>query len=293
MLTQRLIDKYLAFEVGNGRWLQAHSLLGSAHTVWCPAVIWHSYLILFSFMLFLSVLSLSVSSAALPPSNPSAFVFALPEASLFHFASLCLHLSPCIPAPGPLLLHLSLTPTLDLFIRRCFIFCLKCVFFFLSRCSGPTDSTSLTTRARAALNFSSRPKSWKRSGWNSLAWPCKCVLSLCLCACVNSCVTVWKRRVSLWLALHFVTLPVPLFKLDCLMIYCMRNTRLWQKDEEIKSCALTLKKKSLFENVLKMTSCHLSKAHARVVLSKSPKVWIHYFIVFYKHLGLYAQNIVG
>lgn len=107
--------------------------------------------------------------SVLLPSIPSAFVFALPEAFLFHFASLCLHLSPCILPP--LLLHLSLS----LLIGHHF----KCVCF-LSCCSGPTDSTSLTTRARAALNSSSRPKSWKRSGWSSLAWPCECV---CLWVC--------------------------------------------------------------------------------------------------------------
>lgn len=40
-------------------------------------------------------------------------------------------------------------------------------------CSGPMDSTSLTIRARVALSSSSRPKSWRRSGWSSLEWPCK------------------------------------------------------------------------------------------------------------------------
>lgn len=45
-------------------------------------------------LISLSVLRLSVSSI------PSLFVFALPQASLFHGASLCLHLSPRIPSPS-------------------------------------------------------------------------------------------------------------------------------------------------------------------------------------------------
>lgn len=75
----------------------------------------------------LSCLSLSV----LPPSNPLVFVFALPEASLFHFASLCLHLSLCIlsrSAPAPSCI-VCLYPTLDLFIHRWCIFCLIRVYF--------------------------------------------------------------------------------------------------------------------------------------------------------------------
>lgn len=120
--------------------------------------------------------------SVLLPSIPPAIVFALPEAFLFHFASLCLHLSPCIlspPAPAP---SCSICLSVRLSVYWCAIILflgLKCVCF-LSCCSGPTDSTSLTTRARAALNSSSRPKSWKRSGWSSLAWPCECV---CLWVC--------------------------------------------------------------------------------------------------------------
>lgn len=81
-------------------------LLGFVYAVWCPAVIWQCYLtFLLSFMLlppcFVSVCQFCHTPTPLP------FVFALPEASLFHFASLCLHLSPCIlscSVPNPLLL---------------------------------------------------------------------------------------------------------------------------------------------------------------------------------------------
>lgn len=89
---------------------------------------------LFSVMLFLSVL-FSVCQLCRPPTL-QPLCFALPEASLFHFASLCLHLSPCIlspSAPALLPLHLSLAQTLNLFISPCFISCLKkCVCVCLS-----------------------------------------------------------------------------------------------------------------------------------------------------------------
>lgn len=72
---------------------------------------------LFSVMLFLSVLFYVCQLCRPPALQP--LCFALPQASLFHFASLCLHLSPCIlspSAPAPLPLHLSLAQTLNLFI---------------------------------------------------------------------------------------------------------------------------------------------------------------------------------
>ena len=94
--------------------------------------------------------------------HPSAFVFALPEASLFHFESLCLHLSPCIPspsAPAPFCsICLSLETPQFIYLPLSHSLSETCMFF-LPCCSGPTASTSLTTRARAALNSSSRPKS--------------------------------------------------------------------------------------------------------------------------------------
>lgn len=135
--------------------------------------------------------------SVLLPSIPPAFVFALPKASLFHFAFLCLHLSPCIlspPAPAPSCsICLSLKLSLYLLAVILFLGLKICVcVFFLSCCSGPTDSTSLITRARAALSSSSRLKSWKRSGWSSLEWPCECVLSLSVC------VHAWQRD-KLWL----------------------------------------------------------------------------------------------
>ena len=123
--------------------------------------------------------------SALPPSNPSAFVFCSPQGIPLSF---CISLSPSVslhpvsfsssPPPAP---FVSRSNPPFIYSPR-FISCLKkclcvCVCVFLSRCSGPTDSTSLITRARAALSSSSRPKSWKRSGWSSLAWPCECVLS--------------------------------------------------------------------------------------------------------------------
>ena len=139
-------------------WVCACRLMPSSYMARLPCIRF-----LFSVMLFPSVL-FSVCQLCRPPTL-QPLCFALPKASLFHFASLCLHLSPCIlspSAPAPLPLHLSLAQTLLLFIRPCFISCLKkcvCVCVFLSRCSGPTDSTSLITRARAALSSSSRPKS--------------------------------------------------------------------------------------------------------------------------------------
>lgn len=91
-------------------------------------------------------------------------MFALPKASLLHFASLCPHLSFLPPLPQCVLPAVVSSPVSNTFV---FVFDCFC-------CSGPTDSTSLTTRARTALSFSSRPKSWKRSGWSSSAWPCEC-----------------------------------------------------------------------------------------------------------------------
>ncbi len=40
--------------------------------------------------------------------------------------------------------------------------------------SGATDSTSHTIRVRAASSSSSKPRSWRRNGWSSLAWHCEC-----------------------------------------------------------------------------------------------------------------------
>lgn len=97
--------------------------------------------------------------SVLPPSIPSAFVFALPEASLFHFASFCLHLSPRILSLSSSC-PLQLTQAHGLFIRHPAVPSPpKSVLFFCVCCSGPTDSTSRINRARAASSSSSRPKS--------------------------------------------------------------------------------------------------------------------------------------
>lgn len=147
----------------------------------------------------------TATSYSFPSCSPSCFCLCLSVLPRCHCPTLqplCL-LSPrhpsfilhpfvaiCLPASRLLQLLLpscsiclSLQPSLYLF--AVVLFYVSCVFF-LSRCSGPTDSTSLITRARAALNSSSRPKSWKRSGWSSLAWPCKCVLSLCACVWIHA-----------------------------------------------------------------------------------------------------------
>ena len=181
MLTQRLIHKYLASEVDDGGWLQAHSLLGPVHAVWCPAVIWHGYLALISSSPSCSsslFCSLSVSSAALQPFSLCVLLSPRHPSFILHlFVSICLPASCLLQLqPSSRSICLSLKPSIYLLAPVLFP-ALKSVCVFVSRCSGPTDSTSLITRARVALSSSSRPKSWKRSGWSSLAWQCECVSS--------------------------------------------------------------------------------------------------------------------
>lgn len=162
------------------------------------------------------------------PSNPSAFVFALPEASLFHFASLCLHLSPCILSHSALSRSVRLSPKPSVFLFGIVAPCESSVFLFLC-CSGPTDSTSLITRARAALSSFSRPKTWKRSGWNSSAWPCEWAAASQQCQDIKMpsafSAVIQVRPLDLWGTLS----PSPF----------MRNLTPWHKDEQTIVCANT------------------------------------------------------
>lgn len=134
-----------------------------------------------SFMLFLSILSQSVSSATL---QPFTLCVCSPRGIPLSF---CISLSPSVSMHPVSFSSCSLLRRLSLpnprFIYSPLVYFLSHMCVFLSCCSGLTDSTSLTTRARAALSSSSRPKSWKRSGWSSLAWPCECVLSFCAFIC--------------------------------------------------------------------------------------------------------------
>lgn len=120
VLTQRLIHKYSASEVDNGGWLQAHSLLGSVHAVWCPAVIWHGYLAFVSSSPSCSsplFCSLSVSSAALQPFSLCVLLSPRHPSFILHlFVSICLPASCLLQLQPPSRsICLSLKPSIYLF----------------------------------------------------------------------------------------------------------------------------------------------------------------------------------
>lgn len=147
--------------------------------------------------------------------------------------SFILHLFVSICLPASCLIRLS--PALFVFLRNppFFLFgivapCESSVFLFLC-CSGPTDSTSLITRARAALSSFSRPKTWKRSGWNSSAWPCEWAAASQQCQDIKMpsafSPVIQVRPLDLWGTLS----PSPF----------MRNLTPWHKDEQTIVCANT------------------------------------------------------
>lgn len=181
---------------------------------------------LFSFMLFLFVLSLPVSSAALQPF--SLFVCSPRGIPL----SFCISLSPSVSlhpvsfSSCPLLLHLSVVRTLNLFIRCRFIFCLKCVC--LSLLLQWSYGFYLThNQGQSGFEFFFKTKELKKKWLEQFGmamWVCF------VCECVSLCLSCIMSQDQSALIAH------PVFQVR--LLDDLWGT-LWQKDEQIMSCTLT------------------------------------------------------
>lgn len=101
-------------------------------------------------------------------------------------------------------------------------------------CSGPMDSTSLTTRDRVALSSFSRPKSWRRSGWSSSTWPCE--LSVFFFFFFFSPVIVWQ----LWEECALLFFPATLSQLYTRPVLFFRSGHVTRCSDFLNLCRRTV-----------------------------------------------------